>query len=62
MVVMAASPFSHDVHVPEGVRPSRASLVMSAAALLVPMVLVWSCRTSRDTRPADLVFDPTIAC
>jgi len=32
---------------------------MSVAALLVQVVRA---RASCDTRPADLVFDPTIAC
>jgi len=50
------------VHVPEGVRPCRASLVLSAATLLVLLARVWPSLPSRDTRPADLVFDPTIAC
>jgi hypothetical protein len=48
----------------KGVRPCRASLVMSVAALLVQLVRDVPCCAvpSRDTRPADLVFDPTIAC
>jgi len=42
----------------------RGSLVTSVAALLVQLVHDVPCRAvpSRDTRPADLVFDPTIAC